>query len=278
MRKKITPPKEELYNLFIVQNQSQIALAQHYQVSKKVVVRWLNECNIHKSLDLQHQCKDNTCLAKYGTTDISQVESIKEKRKKTCLQKYNGTSSMADPEVRKKVFEQTSAPMIPYDELYQYYVVERHSIQDCAKRFDLSTATIDKQIKQYDMSKSKEQVCQDRAHTNMMKYGVNFTTQTHYNDNLRHILFNKEAFIQYVTSSFTYKPSFTEVSIKLKVSQSVLSNIAKEFDVDDLFDHSSSKAEVEILNLLKNWGVDCILRDRQQLDGYEIDIYILQVA
>ena len=40
MRKKITPPKEELYNLFIVQNQSQIALAQHYQVSKKVVVRW----------------------------------------------------------------------------------------------------------------------------------------------------------------------------------------------------------------------------------------------
>ena len=273
MNKKSAPSREELYELYITQNLSQETVGQHYGTHKKVVARWLKELDISKPVELQRACKDKTCIEKYGASNTSQVESIKEKRRQTCLKKYGGNSSMADPEVRKKVFEQTSAPMIPYDELYQYYVVERHSIQDCAKRFDLSTATIDKQIKQYDMSKSKEQVCQDRAHTNMMKYGVNFTTQTHYNDNLRHILFNKEAFIQYVTSSFTYKPSFTEVSIKLKVSQSVLSNIAKEFDVDDLFDHSSSKAEVEILNLLKNWGVDCILRDRQQLDGYEIDIY-----
>ena len=273
MKKKLAPSREDLYELYIIQNLSQEAVGQHYGTHKKVAARWLKELDITKPVELQCACKDKTCIEKYGTSVISHVDSINEKRRQTCLKQYGGNSSMSDPAVRKKIFDQITAPLIPYDELYQYYVVERHSIQDCAKRFELSTTTIDKQIKQYNMSKSKEQVCQDRAHTNMMKYGVNFTTQVHHNDNLRHILFNKEAFIQYITSSFNYKPSFTEVSIKLKVSPPVLSNIVKEFDVDDLFDHSSSKAEVEILNLLQDWGVNCILRERHQLNGYEIDIY-----
>ena len=118
MNKKSTPSREELYDLYITQNLSQEAVGQHYGTHKKVVARWLKELDITKTVELQRACKDKTCIEKYGVSNTSQVESIKEKRRQTCLKKYGGNSSMADPEVRKKVFEQTSAPMIPYDELY----------------------------------------------------------------------------------------------------------------------------------------------------------------
>ena len=177
MRKKIAPPKEELYNLFIIQNKSQIFLAQHYQVSKKVVARWLKEYNIQKSVDLQHQCKNNTCLLKYGTSNIAQVERVKEKRKQTCLNKYGGTSSMADPAVSKKVAAQLSAPLISYDELYNYYITTHHSMQECADHFNLSVATIQKQLNHHHIQKTQEQVCGDRVHTNLNKYGVQHVTQ-----------------------------------------------------------------------------------------------------
>lgn len=177
MNKKLSPSKDELYDLYITQNLSQEVVGQHYGTHKKVVARWLKELDITKPVELQRACKDKTCIEKYGVSNTSQVESIKEKRRQTCLKKYGGNSSMADPEVRKKVFDQITAPLIPYDELYQYYVVEKHSMQDCAEHFNLSAPTINKQIKQYNMSKSKEQVCNDRAHTNMLKYGVGYVTQ-----------------------------------------------------------------------------------------------------
>lgn len=177
MKKKISPSKDELYDLYIKQNLSQMALCQHYDVCKEVLVRWLKESDITKSIELQRACRDKTCVDKYGTSVLSHVDSIKEKRKQTCLEKYGGNSSMSDPAVRKKIFDQITAPLIPYDELYQYYVVEQHSMSECAKHFKLSAPTINKQIKQYNMSKSKEQVCQDRTHTNMLKYGVGYVTQ-----------------------------------------------------------------------------------------------------
>ena len=87
MNKKPAPSREELYELYITQNLSQETVGQHYGTHKKVVARWLKELDISKPVELQRACKDKTCIEKYGASNTSQVESIKEKRRQTCLKK-----------------------------------------------------------------------------------------------------------------------------------------------------------------------------------------------
>ena len=116
MKKKLN--RDELIQYYITENHSNEETAQYFGIHERTLRRRLREFNIIKSVELQVECSqarqiekygnlftqsqyyhqnvkdkmldklDQTCEKKYGCKYVSQLESVKEKRAQTCINKY----------------------------------------------------------------------------------------------------------------------------------------------------------------------------------------------
>lgn len=110
--------KDELIQYYITENHSNEETAAYFNIHERTLRRRLREFNIIKPIDLQVECsqvhqkekygslftqsqyyRDNvkdkmlakvyqTCEQKYGCKHVGQLESVKEKKAQTCINKY----------------------------------------------------------------------------------------------------------------------------------------------------------------------------------------------
>lgn len=73
----------------------------HINTNRK---KYGSACVLSKKSNIYNKVKQGI-IDKYGVDNVRKVESIKEKAKQTCLQKYGGNSPMSNEEIKKNVIE-----------------------------------------------------------------------------------------------------------------------------------------------------------------------------
>ena len=124
--------------------------------------------------------RKKTCLEKYGTEYPIQNKQIKEKRKKTCLEKYGVEYSLQSDIVKEKSektkLEKYGDPHFINHEKYKQTCLEKYGVDNSFK-----SEIIKKQIKEICLEKYGDvnyRNVEKHKKTCLEKYGVNFYTQT----------------------------------------------------------------------------------------------------
>ena len=102
-RKAAFASREELYDLYIVQNLSAESIARIKNISKAGVQKYLKKYKITKSKDQISEVVKKGCLEKYGVVNVGMVQEFREKAKETYRRKTGYDSVMKDPTVIAKI-------------------------------------------------------------------------------------------------------------------------------------------------------------------------------
>ena len=97
--------KEDLYQLYIVQNLSLDDLVLKLSIPRGVIFKKIQEYNIKKPMELQLKAKEHTNLERRGVKYNMQDPLVKEKVKETNLKTRGCEWILSDPNVRKIITE-----------------------------------------------------------------------------------------------------------------------------------------------------------------------------
>lgn len=153
--------KNELYDLYIIQNKSLKELVIIFNMSISSINRALKKYNIHKSRTQAAQVSKKTCIEKYGVENPSQLAEVMEKKKITTLEHY-GTEYYFTTDEFKKQAENT------YIKKYgtKNYNNRKKAIITCKKKYGVDNPS---QI---------ENVKLKRINTTLKNYGVENPSQS----------------------------------------------------------------------------------------------------
>ena len=102
LKEKFNIIKDDLYDLYIVENYSRKDLAKIYNVSETTIKRKLSEFDIHKSQTQIQQNREKTFLSRYDIKTPGESKEFKEKRIKTSLSKYGTDNPSKCQDIRQK--------------------------------------------------------------------------------------------------------------------------------------------------------------------------------
>lgn len=174
MGKKINmPSEEEIRQKYIVDNLQKDEAAMEFGVSISTFGRWLSFYNIKKETSLIQQNIEKSILNKYGSSEALAAQAL-EQRKKTCLKRYGVDNVSKNEKTVEKIKQSLDGiyPMPDKNDFSQYYIIENHSKEECAKRYGVHSSTISKWIKKFGIAKDPQLVKEGREKTNLKKYGV----------------------------------------------------------------------------------------------------------
>lgn len=208
-------PKEELYDLYITQNLSDTACAEHFGVSRGKVRNSLRGYGIVKSKEMRYQAQINTnlrrygathprhnpeknaemiskakqtCLEKYGVEFVGQVPEIKAKAKQTCLDRYGTTGIMALSEFKEKS-KQTCLEKYGAEYYTQTDEYKERAKQTCLEKYGVEytfqAEEVKDKIKQTTLERygventsQSEEIKDKIKQSNLEKYGVEWSIQS----------------------------------------------------------------------------------------------------
>lgn len=99
---KVDIPKDELYDLYIVQNLREEEISKIYNTTKGTIRDKLRYYNIEKSKEQKKLAFQQYSIRTYGTKHPAQSKRVKEKQKETNLKKYGSVSALQNKEVQEK--------------------------------------------------------------------------------------------------------------------------------------------------------------------------------
>lgn len=158
---KVCIPKEDLYNLYIVYNLNERAIAEIYKTTKCTISNKLEEYNIVKSKEQKKLATIKYNLSKYGTSHPAQSNEVKEKQKQTNLKKYGSASCLQNKEVNKKSKE---TMIKKYGT--EYFTKSDKYKETLQERYDIDSV--------YQLEEVKDKIRQ----TNLDRYGVENPSQS----------------------------------------------------------------------------------------------------
>lgn len=235
--------------------------------------------------------REKTNLIKYGTESILKIPEYREKIKKTWMKKYGVDNPAKDIEIKNKIKEtnlknhngmwntqtkefQKKARNASLEKYGTDHPMQNKQVLDKHKNTCLEKYGVD--------SYSKTQEFIDKVkQTNIDKYGVNNFVQRNIKN--YELWNNKEKFIEFIINK--YKESDKKISVAylaeyFNVDNKAIYNKISEYDIDEYIDHdfNSSSLEKSVIEMLiTDLNIDkdeIIQRDRQMLEGKEIDIYL----
>ena len=177
------PTKEELYNLYIVQNKYRCELATIFNVSITTIKRWLKKYKIKKSIKKVTENIQKTFISKYGVKNYSMTDegrnkiSIKmsnksdierqvtlKKYKQTCLRKYGTENIQKLPEINKKK-EITATKnhggvgfaSKELNEKIKTIIIKKYGVDNCSKSEEIKNKKIESKRIHKTFTNSKEE-------------------------------------------------------------------------------------------------------------------------
>nr|DAR19777.1 MAG TPA: endonuclease-like protein [Bacteriophage sp.] len=283
---------EEKYFSGMTQKQ----LAVFYRVSLDTIRSWLARYGIKKDQKDVEESRKASIRRHFGCDYAMQSAEVRKKSKETCLKKY-GVDCYSKTESGRSRVSSTNTKEIPSaEDLFRYYVTERHSVIDTALHFNVSVTTVLKWLSKNNLSKTPEQVEETKKKTNMGRFGVenSFSSpevREHYRKNCiekygfghpvnkgaeksTEILSSEEKFAGFLVSTFGDKPNYTMVARALGCSDNKVRSAVKKNGWENYLSIYVSSPEDELQTLLKKLNIDFISHERKILNGMEIDIYI----
>lgn len=289
------PSLEEIEEKYF-SGMTQKQLAVFYRVSLDTIRSWLARYGIKKDQKHVEESRKASIRRHFGCDYAMQSAEVRKKSKETCLKKY-GVDCYSKTESGRNRVSSTNTKEIPSaEDLFKYYVTERHSVIDTALHFNVSVTTVLKWLSKNNLSKTPEQVEETKKKTNMGRFGVenSFSSpevREHYRENCiekygfdhpvnkgaeksTEILSSEENFAGFLVSTFGDKPNYTMVARALGCSDNKVRSAVKKNGWENYLSIYVSSPEDELQTLLKKLNIDFISHERKILNGMEIDIYI----
>ena len=191
---------------------------------------------------------------------------------------------------RKRIFSKND---ISKTDLYQYYIIENHSMEEAAEHFGVTRSAISRRAKYYGIEKDKGAINQRTAETNMARYGVKNPFESQYfqdkanqtrikktgfahpkyagmNPETVEMLWDREKLGAYMKDNGFVTTK--EVANALGIDFTTVDRALHRLDAWDLIDATRSGQEAEISAFLASIGVETY-HDRKVIAPYEIDLY-----
>lgn len=251
------PERDELYDLYISQNKSVLELCELFKRSRSVVENWLRNYEIKKPKELHQAVIRKNIENKYGVSNISQLETTKEKVRETNKNKFG-----------KDYYTQTEE----YRERYKNTCISKYGVDNVFKDENIKKKIREKNkvIFGTEVPFRSEIFKQKVRENNKNKYGVDWVSQVHLSHETLEIIHSKELFVKFL-SEHKNKTS-KEIADILGVSIPLVLQHAHKYDCFDLIDSYTSSYEVEIREFLKTYGVE-LNKTLKVIHPNEIDLY-----
>lgn len=250
MRSKFNITKDELYDLYIVQNLSLREIGTMFNVSADAVNRQTKKYEIKKSLSEINLKRKQTNLEKYGCISPFKNKDIQNKIKQTNLERYGCENPAQSQEVKNKI-KQTN--------------LERYGCET---------------------SLQSEEIQNKRKQTNLERYGYEYPSQSQeikdkvqnkYYPNILKYLSSKEVAEEFIKNKYSKKTTILQFSKDTNISYVACLKHIHKYNLEEYFNFNSniSQSENDIIEYLKSKGIKNIIQsERTILDGKEIDIYL----
>lgn len=268
--------KEDLYNYYIVENHSLEESYKYFDVSKSSLQLYIKKYNLHKPEELrlgkiektmlerygvEHALQSNEFIEKYKKSMLEKPEEelreMKDKRKKTCLEKYGCVNPMQNKDVQEK------------------------SKQTCLEKYG-----VDHHLKSPEFRKKIEGIVMDKyGVTNVLylpevqakkqktikeKYGVDNYGELDLSQEVRDLLNSKDKLVEFIEKSDNKSSAY--LAKKIGCSFSTFNNRINQYDIRYLIDQTSSVYEAELSDFLDAIGVKHY-KSRDVIPPLEIDFY-----
>lgn len=209
-------------------------------------------------MDQIKEKRRKTNLERYGVENTGQSKELREKYKETNLEKYGVENPLSDPAIRQKVKQTT---------LETYGVI--HATQSVVVKDKIKSTNLDR----YGVSFASklESVKTKAKHTNLERYGVEYHTKLHISESSTQLMSN----ITWLTDQHhtALKPIFV-IADELGISKSQLGKIYSENNIDILH-FKKSRGEMEIVSFIQSESDTSVLCNLRNIIGSkELDIYI----
>lgn len=302
MSKKIqVPTYEELFKLSNIDNLSIESLAKRYNTTTTTIKKWKKLLNIpRKSIENSVLCNKATVRSRYGVDCVSQVKSIRDKQKDTCIKKYGcesplsnsdciekgnatkiakyGTINFQSNEQVKRKREETclknngyTNPFRSSDRQKEWcdtrelktgyrYSGNNPLCVDKMKKTLLSKYGVDNYFKLEDFKESNRVYWNDN-------YGIDSPSQINYSDFTKKVLFDCDSFKSFINSEDNKNPKY--LADKLGIDILTIHKYAKKYGCEELFEYNVSSYENDIKDLFK--GI--FYHSRSVIKPYEVDLF-----
>lgn len=264
MSEKKIIDKEVLYNLYIVENKSIHEICSILKTGTRVVIRNLKNYNILKSKEQITKNIKKTKLLKYGNENYNNIKQIKE----TNIAKYGTTTPLQNVKIKKEI---EKIKIEKYKN--KNYVNSEKAKETKLHKYGNENYNNPELIKLKYKSKTKQEknkILEKRKSTNIIKYGTN----SHFQSNIKHqdIWFNKEKLIEFINNSKIKTTKYLEEYFNITNSNVLLDSHKNNYY--HLLNHSDSRYEIELQQLLTSWNIKYEINNRNIIKPYELDIYI----
>lgn len=269
--------KEDLYEYYIVQNHTIVDCASFFGASTSTIKANINKYDIHKSEENRLERIKQTMLDRYGVEHALQRTESKEKFKntfnnrseeqnkvsrqkriKTCQEKYGADNPLQSEEIKAKVRATN---------------MQRRGCEFAMQSEEVKAKNRETLLRKYgaDNASRVEEFKNKRVATIQDKFGVSNYGEVILPQEVRDILNSKEKLIQYIEESGLR--TSVDIANKIGCSFSTLNLRINKYQIRNLIDNSKSHYETEISTLLTSWGVlnyksRMILNSRLEIDFY----------
>lgn len=260
MNKKIQVSKDTLFYLYIVKNLSPTEIEKELDISHSSFTKYIKEFNIVKSKELIKECRKRTNLLKYGVDNPSKSTTVKtkissankinkniiiEKRRKTKLEKYGS-------ETYNNMKKNQETKILNHGDPY-------YNGRDKYKETMLEKYGVDNGFKLPELKKEKT----DRL---FIEKG--------YSDEFKELISNRDKSIEYLAGRSL---NYYDLTKLFNAPYYVIQNWISRLNLQDYINYQfegRSHYEDEIIDYLKNIGVQNIQTNVKILDKEEADIYL----
>ena len=255
--------KDELFDLYILQNKTTEDIGKIYNTSKYSIFRLLKKYNIEKPKELRIQSSKNKILDKYGVDNVFRTAEIKEKIKQTNLEKYGVENPSSLKEIKEKRTK-TINDKYGVDNVFQLDEIKEKSKKTNLEKYGNEYA-------------SKSDIVRNKIKSTMTdKYGFPFPKQT--NEIVNKNFKDKESATEFIKNNYLNKTAH-QISDSIGISYPQLLRYIRKYNLQEYIDFNTNQSfgETKILDYLKDelHIVNIEEHNRTILgDGKEIDIYL----
>lgn len=250
------------------------------QINKSLIDYLLKINNIKKSKELLQQSKERTMLSHYGVINNFQLDSVKNKIKETCENRYSttngGASSQALEKARQtKLKKYNNENYVNIDKRKQTnlkkYGVEcvfsNKTIQDKIKNTTLKNHGVKSVLEKAEIRQLSHQGIKD-------KYNVSNFSYVHLTPNQTELITDKSKFYDYIMKFKFDERTPKNIASSIGLSRTGIYGVIRRFNFSDLFNFCSSYYEKEINDYIRSLNVNTECHNRTLIKPLEIDIYI----
>lgn len=206
--------------------------------------------------------KDPTILAKKEKTNFEKFGSHPMHSKK-CRQK------LKDKFIEKYGVDNPSKSLIVKNKMKQSFM-KKYRVDNPSKDPTIIKKIRNKAIENYSNIDSKNNILQKRKNTYLQSIGVSSNKQIHIPKESIKLMKDIE-WLQY--QHFDLKKSISQIAKELKISSTPLLTFLAKSNIKTRR-HSQSQFEKEVINFLKNLGINLLQNDRTIINPQELDIFL----